>query len=686
MRDEEVCFGFMATFRSRSRTVRSVSRRPGSPLPRAEPRPFFSAIENLNRGNVPNNEQLKQWFQYLGRSLTVPTGQLSPSGKGLVRDLSELVRLLGVFIDEKNSDELIQRFITHARLASKLALQGLSRSGRITLVKEPRRQVYLLGSKDVEVQESVRKMRKEALKEVRALYRLIQLMIASPDVRNSVSQIQDMARRILQTNIAKPSEPRVSFKPGQKEQRKTFVKKEGYETERKAGYGDEDLDRRIENLRRDIRGTAEDIQEISSAGYVPYSSGSFVNIETQTKESGEWIYKSKGVEEEQVKETLGIRRLATEELKIPELGTEAERLPIFSTEEEEHEVRKLKEAKEEPLYSGEQEVSTVEQSPSSGMSEAEKKRIIEQMRQLFKGISANKELQKSVYEALKYVTTLQTLGVEAVREPTGPIPSELQYEENIKAAQKDLLRLAERFAGGASLQPLLDIVGSLRTSMVTDYELKDFLGDWRSFIRNCLKDAAYLDSEEYKHRAEFLVDRSGTIARDKYSQQFNEANNVLNQFMSGWREDRLTSQIGAVLQRIIREDMLGGGGTQESAQGLFLFSIMKPDLLHDFRHVILPSLLSNLHEIPLPRIESISDGDRLVLENVVIPAGGFMPIDLNVKQSSALRMNPREKLLGRYSGSPREKTIRARSGWHNSMHIHMYQLVTFVDSYRIGRE
>jgi hypothetical protein len=103
--------------------------------------------------------------------------------------------------------------------------------------------------------------------------------------------------------------------------------------------------------------------------------------------------------------------------------------------------------------------------------------------------------------------------------------------------------------------------------------------------------------------------------------------------------------------------------------GFSLFSVLKPDLMQDFRNVIIPSMLSNLHEIPLPRIESISNGNRLVLENIVIPAGGFMPVDLDVRQSSSLRMNPREKLLGRTGTSPREKTVRARSGWHNALRV-----------------
>jgi hypothetical protein len=217
--------------------------------------------------------------------------------------------------------------------------------------------------------------------------------------------------------------------------------------------------------------------------------------------------------------------------------------------------------------------------------------------------------------------------------------------------------------------------------MAVDYELKDFLGDWQAFLRQCSKDRAYIDSEEFGQRAKFLVDRSQALGRDKYAQPFNEVIGLLQQFVEGWRADPLTAQIGAVLQRLVSQDILGQ--TDGPARSSFFVAMMRPDLMQDFRHVLLPSMLRNLHEIALPRIESVSDGDRLVLENIVIPAGGFIPVDLDVRQASTLRMSPRERLIG----TIREKVRKARSGWSNTLRIRMYCLVLMARrAHSLGRE
>lgn len=679
----------MATFRSRSRSRKSggaagVRRHPGSPLPRAQPRPFYAAIEDMRRGKVASNEELKSWLGYLNRSLAVPSGKLSPSGRSLVGHLSELFRLLESVLDERNQDQLLQRFFTHARLAGMLAVQEMGRSGRLAIVKEPRRQVYLFGSKEPEAKEHAAKLRKEALKEVRALYRMAQFMIASPEVRSTMTQAQSILRRIVQSPQSTgqvPTSKSVRF--AQAEQQPEYKQQQTV----RSSLSTSELDRSIQKLREQIQETGQDIGRLEGERPLPtyqaYSGIVEGFIQQQQPQLAE--YQQQQRKQEYYQETFSeearqskkvtsdepaIRRIPTPKQQesselLPQISQEeAQRLPIF-TEEEEQQQQQQQERGEEKVFS--REVEQPEQVVP--MMADDRKQLIRDMKELFRSVSTQKDLRKTVRDAMTYAQSLQSLGVQAVQEPTGPIPEELRYEENIKAAQRDLLKLLERFAGGATLSPLLGLIEGLRNQMATDYELKDFLGDWMAFIRRCLKDPAYLESQEYEHRADFLLDRTATISQSKYGDQFRQANQLFNSFLEGWRNDKLTGKIGTVLNSIVKED-LAGGGAGSTSTGL-LVGLMRPDLLHDFRHVLLPSMLANLHEIPLPRIESISDGNRLVLENVVIPSGGFLPGDLDVRQSASLRMNPREKILGT-SSLVREKGAKYRSGWNNALRIRLY--------------
>jgi len=619
----------MATFRSRSRSAASARsrksiRRSGSPLPAAPAqRPFFTAIEDLNRGAVPDNEQLKGWLAYLESSLAVPMGELSPAGRQLVRDLQEAARLLRQAIDAKNGDQLLQRFFTHARLASRLALRSLSRtSGRIQIVKEPRRQVYLFGARDAAVTSEMQKARKEATKEVRSLYRLLQLMIASPDVRSAFTQLQDIVRIVFpQAGRGAGGQQRVKFSTEGTQFRGDVEKsldehrmrsQQSEEFRRQSALSGSDLDRSIERLRSEVRATESGISELEGGEYRPMS----LNVREQTTSEGEWVYMSEGQKgtgsgsgvfgAEQRKgfasseqkgfgaeqkgfsgETTGIRRLGGE-LQLPDMGPEQTgRLPIFQ-EEREEEPRMYQQ--EEEVGKGKERHIPMEEEQrvpgTGGLSEGQKDEVVRRMRALFKTISGNDELRKSVRDALRYATSLQTLTTSAVA-----VPAELQYEENLKAAQRDLLLLMERFSGGQNLSRVGPLVQQVQLQMAQDYELKDFVGDWQAFLRRSGKDVAYVDSEEFAHRAKFLVDRSQALGRqEKYSQPFAEMQSIFQAFTEGWKVDPTTSALGAVLQRIVRQDIMQSS-TGQTGRGSFLMALMRPDLMQDFRHVLLPSFL-----------------------------------------------------------------------------------------------
>lgn len=685
----------MATYRSRSRSAASSRRvrRPGSPLPRAtttEP-PLFRAIEDFSRGNLPHNDELKGWLSYLARSFDVPGGKLSPSGQALMRDLSRLVGLLRSVVEEKNRDELLQRFFYHAKLAARLALQGLSRTGKIQIVKEPRRQVFLFGARDEVVAERARKMRKEALKEVRALYRLVQFLLGSSEFREVVGQSQALVKKIFASKVRRERPQRVQFAgrggevPQQLGGRGTREMKSSTETPMSPKSAAE-LDEKIKALRSDVKSTEAAFRQqaeiAGESGYVQLSG--FVEVTERTTSEGEYLYQSKGVtegmkgglegregreEEEgpvkpgQQKQSKGkreIRRIGEPEEQPQEEFPEATEKqtaenPIFKPGRQVSEEEEFYQAEEEP----EQVVPEQEEQYQPAVSDDDE--IVGDMKRLFTLASANPEFQRTIRDAFAYLRALQATASGAVREPTGPIPGELQYEENIKAAQRDLLHLLERFANGKSVEPLIQIAGRIQREINSDYELKDFFGDWMAFMRRCLKDPAYLESEEYDRRAKFLLERTRAFAQSsRYRDDFDEANDALNDFLAGWQQDHLTRAIGDTLQRIVKDDIRMGSTAGQN--GLFLFSALNPDLIGDFRHTILPSLLANLHELPLPRIESLSDGTRLVLENIVIPAGGFVPVDLDVRSQARLRMSPRERLRG-------EK--RASAGWQNGLRIRM---------------
>ena len=65
------------------------------------------------------------------------------------------------------------------------------------------------------------------------------------------------------------------------------------------------------------------------------------------------------------------------------------------------------------------------------------------------------------------------------------LAEDLRYDANFRAAQNELVLLLETFrVAGVSLA-LLKNLRKVRDEARRDYELRDFFGDWRAFLKRC---------------------------------------------------------------------------------------------------------------------------------------------------------------------------------------------------------
>jgi len=298
--------------------------------------------------------------------------------------------------------------------------------------------------------------------------------------------------------------------------------------------------------------------------------------------------------------------------------------------------------------------------------------ILVDMKPLFQRLTMSKEFLEALEEGIKVLTRLceTAAGTHLDTERNlGLFAPELRYDANIQALDQDFRHILERFSSNKSLDPTVNAFNEIRQEMNRDYQLKDFMLDWQSFASRCIKDPEYLEHEEYTNRGMYLLNKTDELAEREYRNMFNEAYNSVYDLIEGWQNDPLTGELGQVLKRIVLQDLMGGKNVQG---GIFAFDALQPDLIQDFRNYFIPQFLKGLYEIPIPRIESHSDGTLLVLEDLVIPSESFVPVDFELTNSSRLRMNPKRRLLGRSMGTKLERTIEKETGWHNSLVIRMY--------------
>ena len=614
-------------------------------------------------GTIPSNPQLIETIRSWRNSAALRSEGLSPTGQRLVQDLRVLADLLNEFLEQRNGDELLQRFLHHVHLAGKLAgadlaiagwrargkerrrlkrgsLGGLQTGGRgkISLWKsaDSRQQVFVGGEHSrisgidanpeatpTQTATQLAKQQERVAKDARALLRIAQQLIVSTDFRNLIVKIQKIGRRVI--DLAKESESESDEKAVEHVERKgepweSETEAEEFESEyeetRNVGPTEE-IDRELRRLQRDEAETSSHLYSFRAA--------TSTHSEHQARQDVEKMDRTE------------------ENIPIPSYET-ARSLPI---------VEQSTSSEKKPKKSERTRQTYIE---SSSPSAAKRRQILVDLRAVFTQLAGNRQFTRALRDFYTVLLKMRQGATSIVpEEMTAPLAEDLRYDANFRAAQNELVLLLERLSGspGVSLSPLLKNLRKVRDEARRDYELRDFFGDWRAFLKRCTgaDSARYIESEEYMKRGEFMLKRTEAYfsPSGQYRSHLDESFDALNDYIEGMKSDRLTRDLGRHVNKLIREDLIGiGRGEPLSLRTMLTSSaLLRPDLLNDFRYHILPRILQSMQSIPLPRIEVVSGGTVLVLEDLIIPADALVPLQMEILTSSHVTMNPKSRLFHR---------------------------------------
>lgn len=633
-----------------------------------EPFPFYNFLEDWNRGVVPSNKTLLAFFTTWSQSTILANdSRLSPAGQSLVEDLKCMGGILTRVIKERNQDELVQRFVGHLRLAGRV-LRSNRRTGRVTLVEDVSngRRVNVFGRRDAQIGSELDSRRDSVRHDAKELMSLGQLVITSIDFRGLLSEIQQLVRRAINLDI-------ITLPKEKEKEKETFnddanvystdidgpkaLRREGGQPEMIASVTN------LQDLEQRLSRTAEELQDLKRQS-LP-NEAIMNNVEksstyTNFKHTIE-IYPpgNKNLSTEPTN-SMGDQISTKEEPASPD----AESLPISEVNGNAESKPQSKEP--EKQYSA----LPISKSSPAKHREDSKEQLLNDAKVVFKKVSENPDFRNAMIQGWAIVNRWQR---EANLHSGNVLPSGLQYDANFSAAQQDLIELMERFSGGATLTPLIKSLKQVNDEASHDYELSDFLLDWRSFLLNCTAEPQYLEHEEYKLRGRFLLDRTTDYADRKYRKVFQENLDNWNVFLEGWKHDKLTVELGKTLSHIVNQDIFGNAmGSTSPARGLLNLAAIQSSLVADLRNVMLPALLRSLYELPLPHLEIEQAGMKIALDNIVLPATMFAPANLNLFTRSALRMTPRERLLSGFArrrGNRRVGTADEGVRWSSGAHL-----------------
>lgn len=650
---------------------------------------FFKLLRDAAvTGVIPGNAELLATIDSWSGSPALSGESLSPTGQRLVRDVKSLLQVVARFLRERNSDELLQRFLHHVHLAGRVAgvdlaiagwrARGKQRRkslmtkggrGKISIWRsEAKHQELFLGGEhsriagvDVARKEAAKReaeaqaspeerMRRGITKDAKALLRISQMLISSTDFRSLLGRIQSISRNI--NNLAREvdtAEPEQEKEIGE-EYEESFEEEE-YETFEE--MPEERLDRELKELEREVEATSASL----------YASG--------IEEKENWTPQQSSSTAKEI----DIQGRTEKDIPIPTFAT-VPALPIVG--ESAH--------RQEHKSSHRQERKPIKEREYTSNS-ARRREILRDLKHVFAQLAGNKAFSRAIRDFYFVVLKLRAkIGPEAAS-LTSPIEADLRYDANFRAAQDELIQLMERLAGGASLTPVIENFKKIRDEARRDYELRDFFGDWRAFFKRCTgpDSVKYLDSEEYERRGEFLLKRTESYLKPsgQYRSHLDEAYDALDAFTEGLKRDKLTQEFGNQLQKLVKEDLIGvARGERLSLRTLLsTSSLLRPDLLNDFRFQILPRILKSMQSIPLPRIEIVSGGSVLVLEDVIIPSDALVPMQMELLTSSHMTMNPKSRLF-RKASTPTPATADRLEGVQGGVQVKLTSIAGQVRNVR----
>lgn len=663
-------------------------------------------------GTIPSNPQLIATIKSWRNSAALSTESLSPTGARLVQDLKVLADLLVEFLQNRNSDELLQRFLHHVHLAGKLAGVNVTIAGWRARGKERRRlgkagaflqsggrgKISLWKSQDNRTElfvggehsrisgidqqpeatrdqsaAATKKQQEKVAKDARALLRIAQQLIVSTDFRDIIVRLQRIGRRII--DLSKESETTENQQQFESEEQSGEAWEKDPETKGQEQYETSfeysersEYDQELRKLERDEAETTTNLY-------------AFRGRATET-ESHEYQQHQKVRTRESVEEMARTE----ENIPIPSLET-ARTLPIVEQSREPH-----SQAPMSPLDTPKKQTAkSAPASKSSTSRETKRRQILIDLRDIFAQLAGNKQFSRALRDFYTVLLKMrQNVAVVVAPEELTPLADELRYDANFRAAQDELLLILERLSGtpGVSLTPLVTNLRKVRQEAQTDYELRDFLGDWRAFLKRCTSatdSQRYLDSDEYMRRGEFLLKRTESYfsPSGQYRSHLDESFTAFNDYINGLKSDKLTRDLGKHVNKLVREDLIGiGRGESLSLRTMLTSSaLLRPDLLNDLRYHILPRILQSMQTIPLPRIEVVTGGTVLVLEDLIIPSEALVPLQMEILTSSHVTMNPKSRLFRR-SATPAQPPSSRVEGIQGGVQVKLSSIAGQVRNVR----
>jgi hypothetical protein len=205
--------------------------------------------------------------------------------------------------------------------------------------------------------------------------------------------------------------------------------------------------------------------------------------------------------------------------------------------------------------------------------------------------------------------------------------------EDVKKAKEDPKKIVESFSG-RKIDNYLETIRRFAKRLIEDQRLDQWLTDLRKVIEDCLTNPNTVDGENFYKRIDELVDRANELLQDiqersDYQYILNETKSLFESIKNDPDVKNLQNSVDRFLKNFTYIDEKGNRRFNN-------------DLVGQMRKFIVPLLMKQLENIPVPSLEGSTEDMDYKFENLVFNASDIIPDHVHISMASDMDFNVKE--------------------------------------------
>jgi len=575
---------------------------------------FFGVIQAFRRGKFPSNHQVDAALEYVLRHSPIDESQLSSEGRRLVQDLRFIIETAKLMVREKNSDELIQKFLWDTRGLD----QGkVDRGTDSSLTKEQQR------------------LKSDAPQAAEHLRTLLNLALTNSEVRKLFSDFALIGRDLLARSAAKaadivqPDEHAMS-KVDDPAPHNQFVTAGG----RTIGHEETPiLEARLPGTNTTIQNDPSAPQPTVQGPHVPHGRQHLGQVMEEGRATQQH---AKGRAFEEAEHAKNETQLAAQRAQAGDDATVEEKKNGFMDK-----VRGIRDNLTDRIPQKHRD--TAEDHYHRGREFLDEYFPEERRDQfIYRGKKAIIECQKhddwqvSMKWLLDQIKEYVKRGSDVAGKQKEGVAG-LTDDAQLRRSMEEFRTILERFANGRSMNPIFDAIDALADDARRDETLRAWFRSVDKYMRRVLLEPGYVLDDDCNKDGERLRDHGRHFYDDTYREHFDNLFDSIGTWLKGMTEDPLNSRFGEDWARLTHDLLF-------DREGSLAF---KTELWNDVRKVILPMIVDKVGYMPIPRIEYTDDSLDLVVENLTLSGRNLFPNVVMLEAHNFFKFSPYSAIADR---------------------------------------